>query len=180
MSLDLCCVNLSNKSRQQTVDPLAEGSDSAGTVLSLHQKLPRGPGIAVACSSCWTSFYAFLPLIQPNDPQLFLPRHSNYRLVGTSPRWLFELVTNPHLCHCGQNTPPSPLCPSHKHLTGQGQLPSEVVTMASTALDAQVKAEDAPPTAVKPSSRRDYKGFVAGVFSGIAKLTGEKPTPPIH
>ncbi|KAF5127556.1 Mitochondrial substrate carrier family protein L [Metarhizium anisopliae] len=47
--------------------------------------------------------------------------------------------------------------------------------MASTALDAQMKAEGVPPTAVKPSSRRDYKGFVAGVFSGIAKLTVGHP-----
>ena len=28
-------------------------------------------------------------------------------------------------------------------------------------------------TAVVPSSSKNYKGFVAGVFSGIAKLSGE-------
>lgn len=28
-------------------------------------------------------------------------------------------------------------------------------------------------TKAKASSKQDYKGFVAGVFSGIAKLTGE-------
>lgn len=29
-----------------------------------------------------------------------------------------------------------------------------------------------PEVATEKSSSRDYKGFVAGVFSGIAKLTG--------
>lgn len=32
---------------------------------------------------------------------------------------------------------------------------------------------DAPAPAPAPSSKKDYKGFVAGVFSGIAKLSGE-------
>lgn len=37
-----------------------------------------------------------------------------------------------------------------------------------------VKSPSSPVTASKPKSGRgnDYKGFVAGVFSGIAKLTG--------
>jgi hypothetical protein len=36
-----------------------------------------------------------------------------------------------------------------------------------------VASQSPPSTKAKASSKRDYKGFVAGVFSGIAKLTGE-------
>lgn len=37
-----------------------------------------------------------------------------------------------------------------------------------TSSPVEVAGEKKPAT----SARRDYKGFVAGVFSGIAKLTG--------
>lgn len=54
---------------------------------------------------------------------------------------------------------------------------------AADAASPSVEAEH-PPAApdvrqANKDSKRDYKGFVAGVFSGIAKLTGALP-PPFH
>jgi hypothetical protein len=46
--------------------------------------------------------------------------------------------------------------------------------MDSTAVDDTPINKGEAPTTAKKASSRDYKGFVAGVFSGIAKLTGEK------
>lgn len=48
-------------------------------------------------------------------------------------------------------------------------------TPAMDAPDSSRNLAKAPASAPAPapSSKRDYKGFVAGVFSGIAKLSGE-------
>lgn len=53
---------------------------------------------------------------------------------------------------------------------------------AADAASPSVEAEH-PPAApdvrqANKDSKRDYKGFVAGVFSGIAKLTGALPPTP--
>ena len=40
------------------------------------------------------------------------------------------------------------------------------------AADAKQEQQGQQKEATKPSSPSSYKGFVAGVFSGIAKLTG--------
>ena len=41
---------------------------------------------------------------------------------------------------------------------------------------ASQAAEAAPKAAPQLQSQKNYKGFVAGVFSGIAKLTGKLRT----
>ncbi len=38
----------------------------------------------------------------------------------------------------------------------------------------------APATEQKPAAPQHYKGFVAGVFSGIAKLAGTHSLTPSH
>jgi len=49
---------------------------------------------------------------------------------------------------------------------------------APSDAEAREKPDRAQERPVAASSKRDYKGFVAGVFSGIAKLTGKRKPPP--
>lgn len=49
-------------------------------------------------------------------------------------------------------------------------VPSSTTSAVDASGSSQNLAKTPPPTA---DSKRNYKGFVAGVFSGIAKLSGE-------
>lgn len=63
--------------------------------------------------------------------------------------------------------------PSSLSLAAPAPAPS-----APSDAEAREKPDRAQERPVAASSKRDYKGFVAGVFSGIAKLTGKRKTPP--
>jgi hypothetical protein len=51
---------------------------------------------------------------------------------------------------------------------------SAPVTAAGAQAAAITPVAVLDPPSKKASSAHDYKGFVAGVFSGVAKLTGER------
>ena len=49
------------------------------------------------------------------------------------------------------------------------------VTIRDAAAAARTGSQEVIMREDKPASGKNYKGFVAGVFSGIAKLSGENP-----
>ena len=57
-------------------------------------------------------------------------------------------------------------------MAGDSQIPLPVKVPVPTLAPAVTHA----PVPVTETKAQNYKGFVAGVFSGVAKLTGELPS----
>jgi hypothetical protein len=57
-----------------------------------------------------------------------------------------------------------------QHLLLANHLHAMTTTSPATST---LQKDDATPPKVAAAPKRDYKGFVAGVFSGVAKLSGE-------